>query len=224
MNIVAILQARMNSTRLPGKVMLPLAGKPMLQNIVERVQRATHLHSVVVAVPAHDAEAMKGVQGEVYFYEGQENDLVGRYLACAEACKADLIVRVPCDNPCVDPAYIDQAVTTYLNFPKVFFTNTTALCAGAWLDGIGCEVFSLYRLGWLDGLTTGITLWREHPHKYFYDAGLAKDNANAVRLDVNTLDDYHFIEKIYNHFGHNRFTAAEILACPPVQERVHGRG
>jgi len=224
MNIVAILQARMNSTRLPGKVMLPLADKPMLQNIVERVQRATRVHSVVVAVPAQDAEAMKGVQGEVYFYEGQETDLVGRYLACAEACKADLIVRVPCDNPCVDPGYIARAIEAYLTGRHIFCTNTVVDVGGVMVDGLGCEVFSISRLQLLDTLTRHRPDYREHPHKWFYDHLPIRDPDAHLRLDVNTLDDYHFIEKIYNHFGHNRFTDAEILACPPVQERLHGRG
>ena len=243
MRVVAILQARMNSTRLPGKVMLPLAGKPMVQNIVERVKRAKRLDDVVVAYPgSKDNEMSIGrIARECsvwpFWYEGDESDLIGRYLSAAVGFQADLIVRVPCDNPCVDPAYIDRAVEDYLDQPYVFFSNTTALIKHdgrpVWVDGLGAEVLSMSRLKWLDRITQGQPELREHPHKYFldrYQDNSLPDEAVAfgklegdLRLDVNTIDDYKFIERIYNHFGHNHFTAHDILNCPPVQERLHGR-
>jgi spore coat polysaccharide biosynthesis protein SpsF (cytidylyltransferase family) len=223
MKVVAILQARMGSTRLPGKVMLPLAGKPMVQNIVERVQRAKRVDEVVLAPPECDREAFSDFKEVSYYAPGvAENDLVGRYLGVAIPSEADIIVRVPCDNPCVDPAYIDKAVKVYSDNACAFYSNTTDRWGGLFLDGIGCEVFSISRLKWLERRTAGFELWREHPHKYFEDHGYKLPTAD-LRLDVNTQADYDFIASIYNHFGHNRFTAADILDYPPVQERLHGR-
>lgn len=243
MRVVAILQARMGSTRLPGKVMLPLAGKPMVQNIIERVKRAERVDEVILAIPEHDDPHFSSLPIDcIYSYGGPENDLVGRYLQVAEGNEADLIVRVPCDNPCVDPAYIDQAVDEYFKRPYHFYSNTTGLvpylmndikCYYS-IDGIGCEIFSLSTMKWLDVVTRGNAACREHPHKYWYDFSDEADcdqpewsiviaESAELRLDVNTLDDYHFIERIYTHFGHNRFTAQEILDCPPVRERLHGR-
>ena len=103
MRVVAILQARMNSTRLPGKVMLPLGGKPMVQNIVERVRRSRAIHELCVAIPPgdHDGFYPLSVATGCNILEPAvpENDLVGRYLAVANEFKScDLIVRVPCDN------------------------------------------------------------------------------------------------------------------------------
>lgn len=238
MRVVAILQARMNSTRLPGKSMMLLGGKPMVQNIIERVQRAKRVDEVVLAPPECDRAAFADFNEVSYYAVGvDENDLVGRYLGVAIPSEADLIVRVPCDNPCVDPAVIDEAIEDYLDQPYVFFSNTTTLVnyggRPVWIDGLGAEVLSLSRLQWLDRITQGQPELREHPHKYFLDR--YKDNSlpdegssfgkldGDIRLDVNTLDDYHFIEQIYNHFGHNEFTAHDILNCPPVQERLHGR-
>lgn len=229
MRIVAILQARLNSTRLPGKILLPLAGKSMLQNIVERVQRATRPNDIVLAVPQVDAPELAPVangRAWLYSYAGDEADLVGRYCAAACAFGADLIVRIPCDNPCVDPAYIDEAITDYLDGVYTFFSNTTVSVEhnGRWteVDGVGCEVFSISRLKWLDRITQGQPELREHPHKYFYDRraydydmpdhGIEFGFESAdIRLDVNTQADYDFIKTIYDHFGHHRFTTQEVL-------------
>lgn len=247
MKVVAILQARMGSTRLPGKVMLPLAGKPMLQNIIERVQRATRVHEVMVTCPIHDREAFLPVMqacrnGKTFLDEWfeDENDLVGRYLQAAIRRDADIIVRVPCDNPCVDPAYIDEAVQEWFKRPYHFYSNTTGTVdydgGFKWygFDGLGCEIVSMSTMKWLDIVTSGKETWREHPHKYWEDFNKETDSDQpewsiktasdaSLRLDVNTQDDYEFISSIYNYFGHNRFTSKEILACPPVQERLHGR-
>jgi spore coat polysaccharide biosynthesis protein SpsF len=215
MKIVAILQARMGSTRLPGKSMLPLAGKPMVQNIIERVQRATRLDAVVLAVPwQEDFCAVAKATNCSVSYSVDENDLVRRYCEAAERTyDADIIVRVCCDNPCIDPAFIDDAIEQYLRYPFVFYTNTVVqMTPTRTLDGIGCEVLSRSRLHWLDQVTQGNPTWREHPHKYFYDHGLASDPIATHRLDVNTREEYEKIAALYDHFGHNRFTTQDILA------------
>lgn len=190
MRVVAIIQARMGSTRLPGKAMLPLCGKPMVQHIIERVSRATKLDAVVLAVPQSDFETFRFVPMgycRLFGVQCDENDLVTRYLSvatCQEAdTDADIIVRVCADNPCIEPKYIDAAVEEYLSKPYVFYSNTTAHVYHAWfgrkaaqypstcghVDGLGAEVLSISRLRWLDKKTRGHNEWREHPHQYFYD-------------------------------------------------------
>jgi spore coat polysaccharide biosynthesis protein SpsF (cytidylyltransferase family) len=229
--VVAILQARMGSTRLPGKSMLPLAGKPMVQNIIERVQRATKLDAVVLALPSGEEflPVIKATGVKPYAaVHTPENDLVTRYLHAAEFYAADIIVRVCCDNPCIEPEYIDEAVEAYFNEPYTFYSNTTVYIPNGvngrplHVDGLGCEVFSMSRLRWLDRKTRDNEEQREHPHKYFVthapewpedpDHGISISSAVAdIRLDVNTKDDYKFIKSIYDHFGHNRFHISEIL-------------
>jgi spore coat polysaccharide biosynthesis protein SpsF len=233
MKVVAILQARMNSTRLHGKSMLPLAGKPMVENIIERVQRSKRVDEVMLAFPEPDRTAFQPVldaccaNGIKRFtsmgYAGDENDLVARYYYAARLSEADLIVRVPCDNPCVEPEYIDQAVEAYLDKPFTFFSNTVAYIKNQCIDGIGAEVMSMSRLKWLEAKTSGNAQLREHPHKYFEetfpndydepDYGIEfKPPYHALRFDVNTSADYEFIKDIYDHFGHNRFHVSEVLA------------
>ena len=222
MRVVAILQARMGSTRLPGKVMMPLAGKPMLQNIVARVERAQTIDAVVLAPPSHEYQYFTAnLTCAVAYAEADENDLVGRYVRTALAHDADIIVRIPCDNPCIDPEYIDQAVEQYIRVPSVFYTNTTAACEGELLDGIGCEVFSMSRLLWLADRTRGHADYREHPHLFFYHAFQLPAYEAALRLDVNTEEDYRFVARIYDHFGHNRFTTSQLVGYLRSQGGYH---
>jgi len=231
MRVVAILQARINSSRLPGKMLLPILNKPLVQHVIERTRRATKLDFVVLAYPLADHEAFApvlkslrntfGVPLGSYAGQGDENDLVSRYLGAATAYGADVIVRIPCDNPCVDPKYIDTAIETYLLSPSVFYTNTTGLHWDVALDGVGCEVFSMSRLKWMDQHSQGNSDKREHPHLCFrkyrdYDLPEA-----TILLDVNTQADYEFIRNIYDHFGHNRFTTAEILGALTTKEVSH---
>jgi spore coat polysaccharide biosynthesis protein SpsF (cytidylyltransferase family) len=226
MRVVAILQARMGSTRLPGKSLLSLAGKSMVLNIVERVSRAKRVDKVIVAAPQRDVGDFLCQGFSVVFYDGDENDLIGRYLDAATYENADIIVRVPCDNPCVDPEYIDRAIQQYMTGNHIFYTNTqewTGHHYAPHVDGIGCEVFSMSRLKLLDHLTRGNAEQREHPHRWFYShMNLWKPDATLF-LDVNTKEDFDFITSIYDHFGNNSFTTQEVLNCPPVQERLHGR-
>src|SRR5689334_22807280 len=187
MRVVGIIQARMGSVRLPGKSMMPLAGKPLLQNVLERVQRATRLDSVVVAVPASDYDTFMTIRGALSLCPcpGDPNDLVGRYLFAAGLEGADIIVRICADNPCIEPEYIDQAVDFYLNYPVAFYSNTTDAVHGEFVDGIGAEVFSLSRLKWLDAITKDKPVLREHPHKAFRFRLPDAD----IRLDINTQGD-----------------------------------
>jgi len=215
MRIVAILQARMGSVRLPGKSLLPLCGVPMVQQIVERVQRTPSIARVVVAYPLTDSPAFQFLAEtgcDLYAYPGDANDLVARYVHAAECFGAELVVRVPCDNPCVDPVYIEEAIASYLKDPFVYYSNTTAAVGPVWVDGIGAEVVSLSRLQWLDQRTTGHPDWREHPHRYFEDTGLLYRPEPQVKLDVNTALEYEGIRTLYAQFGHNRFTSQEVVS------------
>jgi spore coat polysaccharide biosynthesis protein SpsF len=222
MKVVAILQQRMGSKRLPGKALLPLAGKPMTENIIERVQRARRVDQVVLAVPATDLEAFAHMPCRVDAPLVDENDLVSRYLITAQLCHADLIVRIPCDNPCVQPEYIDEAIEKYLGRPQVYVsTMYRHVKDRVYVDGVGAEVFSMSRLQWLDQATKGQALYREHPHKLFDDQNLIDgmeqfrkyaDWDKVIRLDVNTREDYEFISGIYEMFGHNNFHVNDVLA------------
>ena len=213
MKTICVIQSRLGSSRLPGKVLLPLGGKSMLQNIVERLRQCKKIDEIVVAWPFNDfAEGMQtGFDAEQYFYSGDENDLIGRFLACAKEYKADWVVRVCSDNPVVEASMIDELVDWKEILGPLFST-----AEDPWRDhdGFGGEIYSTELLDWMDK-TIKCSEYREHPHKFWikllrYSYG-GKRYPRGFRLDINTPRDYEKLSDIYDHFGHNQFSAREAL-------------
>ncbi len=113
--VVAIVQARMGSSRLPGKVLLDIVGRPMLDLVVTRAERANTVEQVVVATTAEGADdpiaafcERRGIQ----CYRGSQFDVLDRYYRAARASQADIIVRITADCPAIDPLLIDDVVRT----------------------------------------------------------------------------------------------------------------
>src|SRR5262245_5738168 len=110
---VAIVQARMGSKRLFGKVMMNIAGRPLIVYLIDRISRARTLDSVVVATTTNPSDNVIIEECErrgIPNFRGSEFDVLGRYLSTARACAADIIVRVTADNPFTDPDSIDRVV------------------------------------------------------------------------------------------------------------------
>lgn len=226
LKIVGIVQQRTGSTRLPGKALLPLAGASLTQRLLERLQRSVVLDRLILAVPFSepaDFAFCARLDVPVMRPMCEDADLVTRHRIVAETHHADLIIRVPGDNPCVDPAYVDAAIAHYAETPQVFYSNTTACVNGQYLDGIGAEVWSISRLRWLDGTLAKDDPRREHPHQLFYDAGLGPvvpHGTAVLRLDVNTRADYEFIAGLYDRLypTNPHFTAHDILDALVTKE------
>jgi spore coat polysaccharide biosynthesis protein SpsF len=207
MRIVGIIQQRMGSTRLPGKALLPLAGVEMTSHIYARAKRAGSLDRVILAIPVCDEQAMLhlGIKQKDYFaYDGDESDLIGRYLAAAKSSRADIIVRICGDNPCLEPRVIDYSVSEYLYFCKPFVSTMGDYQHSQWPDGIGCEVFSVSRLRWLDEKTQGMPGLREHPHRWFHENHAVYEPTyrgpvfpRGLALDVNTQAEYEYVNDIF---------------------------
>src|SRR6188508_2758933 len=106
MKTVAIIQARLGSTRLPGKVLLDLAGEPMLARVVNRVRRAKRVNEVVIATttePRDDALESLCADRKWACSRGSENDVLDRYFQAAKAHQAEVVVRITSDCPLIDP-------------------------------------------------------------------------------------------------------------------------
>lgn len=151
---VAIVQARMGSTRLPRKALLEIGGKPLIWHAMRRVKAAKTLDAVVLAVPDTEAnrplaEAARSFGFEVY--EGSEEDLLDRFYQPCRARGAEAVVRICGDNPLVDPGLIDRAVTYFLGHRnEIDYVNTNR--PHRLPHGLDAEVFSFDLLE---------TLWRE---------------------------------------------------------------
>jgi len=115
--IVAIIQARMSSSRLPGKVLLEIAGKPMLQRVIERTRRAATINRLVVATTedAADNPIVEFCRANgVDYYRGSLHDVLDRYYQAARCSGAQVIVRITADCPLIDPALVDLTVNAFL--------------------------------------------------------------------------------------------------------------
>jgi spore coat polysaccharide biosynthesis protein SpsF len=124
--VVVIVQARMGSTRLPGKVLMDLCGRPMLERQIERLRRATTPDAIVIATTTGRGDApivaLATALG-VPVYRGPEDDVLARYAGAAEAHRADVVVRVTADCPLIDPVVLDRCVRRLLDAPELDYVS-----------------------------------------------------------------------------------------------------
>lgn len=223
--VVMILQARMGSTRLPGKSLMPLAGQPLIGRILERVLRCKSVCTIVLATTEKkedDALAAWGREYGVEVFRGSENDLVDRYYQTALKYNADVIVRLPADNPVAEPKEIDRIVAYHLKGEADFSSNTHNILGNDYPDGLGAEVFDFKLLHEIWQITTDPRN-REHPHTYIYEHP-EKYKIGTVpcpkafrrpdlALDVNTEAEYEFLRNIYNYLypRNSKFHITDII-------------
>ena len=176
MRTVAIIQARMNSSRLPGKVLQDIAGQPMLMRVLERARRAKTVDDVIVATttdPSDDPiEAVCRERGYL-IYRGSMFDVLDRYYGAARLAQADVIVRVTADCPVIDPAVIDQVVEAFHTQNADFACNRLPPpWKRTWPIGLDTEVCSFAGLerAWKEAV---LPYEREHVMPFFYDHGRA---------------------------------------------------
>ncbi len=218
-NAVAIIQARMGSSRLPGKVLKPLAGRPALYHVVDRLRKSRVLKRVVVATTTQpDDDVIVRFCGAHHFdcFRGSEHDVLDRYYQAARHFAADPVVRITSDCPVIDPYIVDEVVTELLRMDY----DVCAL-GGEFPDGLDCECFSFSAL---EDAWKSATLPSEREHVGVYPA------KHTEKLRVGTwfkfkglahhrwtLDeeaDLQFLQEIYEELYQpgRLFTTADILA------------
>lgn len=201
--VVAIVQARMGSTRLPGKVLRPLAGQPMLARICERVAAARTVDRVVLATtttPQDDALADWAAGAGITCVRGSETDVLGRYAQAARAVDAAVIVRITADDPFKDPEVLDRVVDLFRATGADFACNNDP---PSFPEGLDIEVLSRAALEAADREATD-AYDREHvtPFHYrhadrFRRANLAHDpDLSGWRWTVDTPADFALAEAV----------------------------
>lgn len=165
---VIVAQARMSSTRLPGKVLMDLAGRPVVDHVIERCRRARLADDVWVATTTDPTDDVlvehMGALG-VPFVRGSLEDVLARYVLAAEHSKADVLVRVTCDCPLIDPAIIDRVIEAFREQPEVDYCSNVLV--RSFPIGMDTEVFSLAALLRADREASP-GLEREHVTPYIY--------------------------------------------------------
>lgn len=219
MKSIVIVQARMTSTRLPGKVLKILGGKPLLQNIYERLSRAKKVDQVVIATSqdsSDNAIAKMCYEHGFVCYRGSLENVLSRYYYCAQEQQADTIVRCTGDNPLVDAAIIDAAIEKFYDMAVDYLTYKARLPLG-----MAVEVFSFAALSkafyeaknpeCLEHVTPYI---RENPqlfHTLLYEDKMDKDRS-GWRFTVDTEEDFAFVTKVYDAFSSNDFSYDDVIA------------
>ena len=143
MRTIAIIQARMGSTRLPGKVLMDLAGAPLLARVVNRARRATRLDDVVVAttVEPRDTPIAQLCEARGWpCFRGSEADVLDRYYQAAKAFHADVVVRVTSDCPLIDPEVLDHLVEEFLDRQSTLDYAANFLPRPSYPHGLDAEV------------------------------------------------------------------------------------
>ena len=166
MTAVAIIQARMTSTRLPGKVLADVAGRPLLAFMLARVRCARRLDAIWVATTTNAADDPVVALCEslaVPAFRGDEHDVLGRYTGAARAAGADTVVRLTADCPMIDPALIDQAIEMFADGGYDYLSNAIHL---TYPDGLDVEVFTAEALAAADREAAD-PYYREHVTPYF---------------------------------------------------------
>lgn len=221
MNIIAIIQARTGSTRLPGKVLLDLKGKTVLEHVIERIKMSQHINKIVVAttIRKEDLEIVKLCANlGISIYCGSENDVLDRYYQAAKLFKADNIVRITSDCPVIDPKIIDDVVTVHLKNNADYTSNTLK---ETYPDGQDVEVFTFASLktAWLDAK---LASEREHVTPYirnnpdiFKHINLEyKEDLSQKRWTLDNAEDLEFLRLVYKYlYNKDRlFNMDDILA------------
>ena len=222
MKVAALIEARMRSSRLPGKVLRPAAGKPMLELLIERLRRARWINEIVVATtdnPGDDAIEQLARRVGAGCFRGSEEDVLDRVLKAAQAAAADVIVEVTGDCPLADPEVVDRLIGVYLANQYDYVAN---VLKRTYPDGFEVQVFATALLAEVASLTQDpadrehVSLYiYEHPERYKLhnvESDLP-DKYWKLRLTLDTPEDYELIAAIYGELYPNNpaFSMKDVL-------------
>jgi len=205
---VAIIQARMGSSRFPGKMLALLAGRPLLEWVLRRVTRSARLDETVLATTSCTRDdplvELAGKCG-VRVFRGEENDVLGRFAAAADVAGAESVVRVCADNPFIDPGEIDRLIDFFNDNRCDYACNHLDRLASGYADGFGAEILAADLLRQVAANSTEAK-HREHVTLYLWDhAGEYRLKAvpaprvlayPALRFDVDVPADLAGLEQL----------------------------
>jgi spore coat polysaccharide biosynthesis protein SpsF len=218
--ITAIIQTRMSSTRLPGKVLMEFSGNSVLGHIVERVSHAKSVSKIVIATttnPADDLIVQWANDRNIPCFRGNETDVLNRYYEAAVFANAEHIARITSDDPFKDPQVTDDVAALYFNEGLDFAYNNHP---PTFAEGLDTEIFSIKALTWANQEAKD-PFEREHVTQFFYrNPSLFRQknltspiNYSHLRWTLDTPEDLAMTKTVYRHLFKPGaiFLAADIL-------------
>lgn len=208
-NILIITQARIGSTRLPGKVLKTILDKPLLWYVIKRLEQVKTPNKIIIATAnsRENKPIIKFVKSmNIDYFSGNEEDVLDRYYRAAVKYKGDIIVRITADCPLIDPDIIDQGIEIFLNDNYDYVSNVEK-DKETFPDGFDVEIFSFKALErafneseWLSEREHVTPYIRENPEKFFLNHFENNENLSNFRLTVDTKEDFILISKIIEKF------------------------
>lgn len=218
MTVLAVIQARMGSRRLPGKVMAELCGRPLIARLVERIRQAANVDHLVLATTTaadDDVLAAWAAETELRVVRGPESDVLARFIAVLDACPAEIVVRVTADNPFTDAEQLD-AVVARLRDGTFDYVHAPGLPDGAGVDAFTAMALRRCHAG------ARTPYQREHINAFVLDnprdfrigvhAPSPPLRRPEIRLSVDTAEDLARTRAILAGMAESRPTLAQIVA------------
>lgn len=220
MKTVLISQARMTSTRLPGKVLKEVLGKPLLAFQIERLRQVKAVNEIIIATTGNTADdpiVDLCVELGASYYRGSEDDVLARFYYAASQANADVVIRVTSDCPLIDPAIVEQIIKMYTDNSFDYVSNTIVR---TYPRGMDIEVFSYNALAEAFH-EAELQPEREHVTPFIYNRperyklGIVQDSQDnsSYRWTVDTVEDFTLIKEIIKYiYPQNRnFTMQDCL-------------
>jgi spore coat polysaccharide biosynthesis protein SpsF len=218
--VVAIVQARMGSTRLPGKVLLDLGGQTVLARVLRRLGRATLLERVIVATttsPLDDEIVDECTRSQVDCFRGSEPDVLDRYYNAANTARADAVMRITADCPLIDPELVDETIRRFQNAQADYASNAIQC---TYPRGLDVEVFSVaaLKVAWQNAPKA---YEREHVTPYLYEhpeifrlvSVVGTADYSQYRWTLDTVEDLQLLRAIYARFkDEDTFSWRDVIA------------
>lgn len=228
--VVVISQVRMESTRLPGKSLMDLCGKPVVQRVFDRLSRATTVDDVVMAMPDTDAndglaEVCESFGAKVY--RGPLDDVLARYAAAAREFDADIVVRVTADCPFASPELIDEVVARLVSDKAIDYASNNI--RRTYPLGFDAEAFWARSLFTADSEATEpherehvTPFLYQHPERFRLSCVEAPESMHrpGYRITVDEPADLELARAIWERLGRDDFTAADVVAVLDADESL----
>ena len=221
--IYAIIQARMGSTRLPGKVMMELCGKPVIEHVVNRLNESKLIDKIIIAtsIDSNNQPIIEFCQKkDISYFVGSENDVLDRYYKTAiynKLDEEDILIRITSDCPLIDPFVVDKVIEEHISKNNDYTTNVIEC---TYPDGLDCEVFnfSILKDAWLNANLSSqrehVTLYiRDNPNKFKLGNVKNDYDLSDFRWTLDEKEDFIFINEIYQNLYHENsfFTMEDVI-------------
>ncbi|MBP3889433.1 MAG: glycosyltransferase family protein [Cellulosilyticum sp.] len=223
MKIVCIVQARMGSERLPGKVMKKILGQPMITYTLDRIRKSKYVNEVVLATSTECSEEPMVAyleENQYNIFRGNEKNVLERYVEASKAYNADIIIRVTGDCPLIDVILLDQVIEYYLTHSYDYVALNVP---NTMIRGFDVEIFSRENLNKVYEKVNkiqGDSPYKEHVTLYMYrheeEFSVRKIDGTTLyqkpyRLCVDTEEDFKVVEHIYEYFQDKYVTAEKVI-------------